>query len=65
MTEEGADFDRQDEEADHTEQKADSSKTGEADKADAAKTGEADKESPLRRSRRAYNCRRAGRQRLS
>ena len=36
--------DSQDEEADHTEQKADSSKTGEADKADAAKTGEADKD---------------------
>ena len=35
--------DSQDEDADHTEQKADSSKTGEADKADAAKTGEADK----------------------
>ena len=35
--------DSQDEDADHTEQKADTAKTGEADKADTAKTGEVDK----------------------
>ena len=35
--------DSQDEDADHTEQKADTAKTGEADKADTAKTGETEK----------------------